>query len=153
MPTKGRGVRAKDRRISEWKTRDGAIKGDEWMYQRPEKLAVRVLTYDSNYWKSKIHEALVAPISNRFALAFYQEGIDHHKMIGRHCVAEKPTRVTTDHRTADEWSLPPNKPDNHLWDCLVSCTALASYGGLSRTGGKPQLRKRRRRRVRHASGN
>jgi hypothetical protein len=34
-------------------------------------------------------------------------------------------------RELDEWKHRPERPDNHLWDCLVGCAVAASIQGVA----------------------
>jgi hypothetical protein len=149
VPAKGRGVRAKDRPISEWRTPPGGIKGEEWMYTRPDKGSLRLLTFDANYWKSFSYESIAMPIGNEHAVALYDAPLDHHKMIGEHWTSEYYKRVEYAGRKVDEWELPSSRPDNHLWDFLVGSAVGASMCGIKREAYQPPTssRTKRRRRV------
>ena len=51
-------------------------------------------------------------------------------MIAEHWRAEQPKTVSiAGGRSGEIWTLPPSKPDNHLWDCLCGTVALASVRG------------------------
>ena len=146
VPTKGRGVRARDRPISEWRTQVGSRKGEECVLQSPAKGRIRLLTFDSNHYKNLVTQALLSPTSNIFNLSLYkvESPVEHHGIYGRHCSSEIPVRVSTDERTAFEYTLPPSRPDNHLFDCQCGSMALASLLGVARGGGTLTRRRRRR---------
>lgn len=147
VPAKGRGVKAKERAISEWRTPVGGIKGEEWMYTRPEKGSLRLLTFDANYWKSLVYEALRMPAGNQHAITIYDAHVDRHKMLAEHLTCERSKRMEYAGRTVDEWELPTAKPDNHFWDFLVGSAVGASMCGVKRElpSAQPQKRRKRKR--------
>lgn len=105
---------------------------------------------DTNYYKTFVH--------NRFATADGDKGSlclpkprprykTEHKMPAEHCRAETRKHVITEERRGDVWTLPVSKPDNHFFDCLCNCTALASVEGVKLAEHRPSkvIKKKRKR--------
>ena len=149
-PAKGRGVKASDRPITEWRKTAGAIRGEEWIYQRPAKGTIRQVIFDTNHWKTKIHEQLQMPVGNRHSLNLYEGTASHHRMFAEHVTAEKKKVIKDEKqgRTVNEWYVPPNHPDNHWFDFLVGSAVAASMQGLTRFDhGRMKQRRKKSRRI------
>jgi hypothetical protein len=70
LPSKGMGIKSDRAPISEWKRHEGQLVGEEWMLGRVEnKRAVRLLTYDTNFWKTRLFTALNTAIGDRGCLS------------------------------------------------------------------------------------
>jgi len=113
------------------KRKRGEIAGDQWLIPPPNP--IRHVTFDSNYWKSRLAARLLTAIGERGALTFHA---GDHKLLIDHCLAEVPHRVIGRTREVDEWQLQPGR-DNHYWDNLVACVVLASTLGISLAGPRP----------------
>jgi hypothetical protein len=61
-------------------------------------------------------------------------------------MAEQPVQTFGQGRSVEEWKIKPDRPDNHLLDCVVGCTAAASLCGAILYGTvqprKPRVRVR-----------
>ena len=145
QPSKGFGVRARDRPMSEWKPPKGCRRGREWMESRSVKEPVKSVNYDANYWKTQAFGALGLPLGNAGTIAVYKTRPANHQMLADHLTAERATRVWTTTRSVLEWSCP-KRQDNHLGDCLVGTAVAASMLNVLRPG-EAAPRKRARRRV------
>lgn len=144
LPTKGKGITADKARISEWRRKEGQIIGEEWMLGKVEnRRAVRLLTFDTNYWKTKMHAGLATAAGDRGCFTLYgQRGskAPGHDMIGAHLAAETRKKTEGGGRTVFVYTLRPEKPDNHLLDCVAGNFVAASERGC-RLIGKPQTEK------------
>lgn len=116
----------------------GEIAGDQWIIPPPNP--IRHITFDSNYWKSRLAARLLTSLGERGSLAFHA---GDHRLLIDHCLAEYPRRVEGNNRVVDEWQLHVGR-DNHYWDNLVACTVLASTLGLDLAGPHRQPPKRKR---------
>ncbi len=139
-PSKGRAVTKTSKPISEWKKQPGQKRGLQWVAMRaPGKEKVRLLIYDTNFWKSYAHSRLSTELGDAGALSLYgttKTARDEHTMFADHCVAE--------YRTEDgQWKLPVSKPDNHLLDCLTGCCVAADYEGISVTPASRTTKRKR----------
>ena len=153
FPMKGKGLRAKDRPISEWNLAEGSKRGDEWLYGRPAKKLMKQFLVDSNEWKSFAAEAWRLPITHRHSMTLHSGTMAELKMFCQQASAERSKRQVneSDNRTVDEWELPPAKPDNHFADNVYNACVLANYRGIVRDGITTK-RRRRRRRVTYMKG-
>ena len=60
--------------------------------------------------------------------------------------AEVRKHVIGDERRGDVWTLPSDKPDNHLFDCITHCGVLASLEGVRLAEHRPSKATKKRRR-------
>jgi hypothetical protein len=130
LPTFGRGLKPTDAPMSEWKPKPGERKGDFWIL-RPTEGGGRHLVVDTNAAKSFTNSRINVAIGDPGALSLYMPNLStEHRMIAEHWRAEIPKTISVvGGRSGEIWDLPPSKPDNHLWDCGVGATVLASLGG------------------------
>jgi hypothetical protein len=157
IPSSGVGIGPKQRPMHQYSMKPGEKIGTHWLLQRNAKFAVRWVLIDTNFWKTTVYEALAAEPGDRGSLTLF--GDRHrppdHRMFAEHCLAEKRDRLRseTSGRSVDVWTLPPAKPDNHLWDGVVGCAVAASMEGCDLLGRtkKPIPKKKRRPNARVAS--
>lgn len=130
-PSKGIGRTLTTTGVSEWKKRPGERVGPFWRLTVPESGRVRMLQFDPDYWKSKLHELLTKPLGDGASLTLYGQlrKVDH-EMIGAHLASEFSAPVTVRGSTFDKWQLRPEGNDNHLFDCAVGAAIAASVQGL-----------------------
>lgn len=131
-PTHGRGIRASDAGLLARKLQPGEKSGLEWLQPLVRrKRAVPHVLYDTNFWKTFIHERLVVPTEEKGSLVLFAGKPVEHRMIAEHLDAETAERVHNERtgRTVDEWTLLPGR-DNHLLDGVVGCAVGASYEGV-----------------------
>lgn len=137
LPSKGKGIGPAKAPISEWKRHEGQLVGEEWLLGRVEnKRAVRLLTYDTNYWKTRMHSGLATAAGDRGAFSLHGPHGTNHDMLAAHVAAETREKTFGQGRTVYVYTLRPEKPDNHLGDCLVGNGVAASVMGC-RLVGKP----------------
>lgn len=144
-PSHGRPIGASSNPITEYKIHPGDRVGLNWKTSSIEKL--RHVLIDVNFWKSFIHDRLGTEFGDPGSLTFPGRDPLQHRMIAEHLAAEFRVRTTASNgRTVDEFKEKPNKPDNHLLDCVVGCAVGASLMGAVVPGlqGQPVRRKRRR---------
>ena len=80
-------------------------------------------------------------------LSLFGQKPAEHRLFADHVTAEYRVRTEGRGRKVDEWKLPPSKPDNHWFDCLVGCAVAASMLGVSvmeTAAGSGKTVKRRR---------
>jgi len=132
LPSKGKGVRSGDRKISETPQRPGVEIGDEWILPKATgRKPLRQLHHDANYWKSLVQSRWLSPIGQPGCLTLFKAKAIEHRMIAEHCTAETAKRKegkTGDQ--VDEWKLKVGR-DNHLLDCIVGCHVAASRKGAA----------------------
>lgn len=132
MPSYGVGIRAKDAPIHKWIKKRGVRRGHYFVVQKPDRRLYPSCFYDTNYWKSQVHEGLLTPIGHQSSIVLYREQQSHHQMLAEHLAAERAVRVEARGRIVDEWDLPSFSPDNHFWDCLVGTQVSAALCGIIR---------------------
>lgn len=149
FPAHGRYVGATSRPIEEYRKKRGEMIGNAWKTSVIDRL--RHVLIDTNFWKSFVVERLSSAMGDLGSLTLFE---GHHRMLIDQLLSESRHRVTSGERTVDEWKLRPDRPDNHLFDCLVGSAVGASLMGCKLqnliTGeAKAQTgtRRRKRRRV------
>jgi phage terminase large subunit GpA-like protein len=139
MPCFGRGIRPAQAPLESWRPVEGERRGLKLLV-RPTKGGGRHMLIDSNYYKTFVHNRFATADGDRGSLCFPKAIARYkteHKMPAEHCRAENRKHEITEERRGDVWSLPPHKPDNHFFDCIVNCTALASLEGVKLAEHRP----------------
>ncbi|MGC3968946.1 MAG: phage terminase large subunit family protein [Pirellulales bacterium] len=132
LPCEGKGIGPADRPMHLWPLKPGEQPGDNWLLGRSLRQGnIRRAVIDTNFWKSQTAGALTRPAQNPGAMRLFGTRDQDHEMIAAHCLAETRTRLTNDKsgRTVEIWKAKPNKPDNHLWDCINGARVMASIRG------------------------
>ena len=131
MPAYGVGIRAKDLPLEKWTKKRGVVRGHKWLIQKPDRKLLPSVFYDTNYWKTETHQALIVAVEHTQSLSFYKGTHSYHQMLADHICAETATRCEARGRIIDEWDNRQGK-DNHWWDTLVGCRVAASLCGISK---------------------
>jgi hypothetical protein len=149
MPSKGDGVSAARRPISEYDRKRGDLIGHFWLIPRVDKRTQRHFRTDTNYWKSFVHARFATALGDPGSLSLWGHDPEQHRLFADHCTAEIAIRTSGQGRSLDEWKVLPDKPDQHYFDCIVSAAAAASYSGavLPGSGASAVIEPRRRVRV------
>jgi hypothetical protein len=133
MPSFGKGLRAKDKPMSQWA---GANRNDgpEWRTTKGRAGQILALQFSTNFWKAKFHRALALPPGSQGALYLFKtKNPSDHRMLGEHLRSEKPVEVTAFGRTIIEFSPPRPGSDNHFLDSCVGAMVAASKCGITST--------------------
>lgn len=141
---KGLGIGARKTPMAEYHRKPGERHGWHWMQTAPAR-GFRTINIDVNFWKTFLQARWRTAIGDPGALALYGDVSAQHEFYATHLASERPTAVTANGRTVEEWSLSPNQP-NHWLDTLVHCATAANMCGisLSETASAP-LRPQRQR--------
>jgi len=149
MPSKGFGIGAGGKAISERAARPGERKGLEWYMPLPkETRGIRQVNYDTNFWKSFVHGRMGSAVGSRGSLSLFGDSAQAHRMFADHFTAEFPDRRASDRtgRTVVEWFEKPNR-ENHWLDCAVGAAVAASVQGVSlqsvHEAAKPKVQRQR----------
>jgi hypothetical protein len=138
-PSKGMGIGAKRNPLVDPQIRPKgkeSIEG-QWKFAKT-KAKVFLLAYDTNFWKSKISNALRIPAGSAGGLSLYKVGASQsHRMIAEQLTAERPDRVEANGRVVDEWSTLPGR-DNHFFDCVCGAGVLAHTLGCRFVSARSQ---------------
>lgn len=144
----GRFVDATSTPISEHKKKPGERVGINWKTSTIAQL--KHVLYDSNWWKSFLHERLTIPFGDPSSVSFYGRSGELHRMLADNLTAEnrQSVRAVQSGRECDVWKLKPSRPDNHFFDGLVGAAVAASVmGARLHSQAQPKTKKRRKRRV------
>ena len=132
IPSHGKYVGASGKPMAEVKRQRGGKYGHNW--QMPPvvgKRVVRHAVYDTNYWKTFVHLRLSTAMGSPGSLSLFGRDAKAHRMLADHLSAEFRVKTEGRGRTIDEWQVRPDRPDNHLFDCLVGAAVAASIVGVS----------------------
>ena len=132
MPSHGRFIGASSIPMRDYGRKPGDHVGLNW--RLPSiigKRTIRYLIYDSNWWKSFLTSRLATAAGDRGSLALWGDDPRPHRILGDHCTAEFKVRTSGRGREVDEWRIRPERPDNHLFDCLVGAAVAASMQGVN----------------------
>lgn len=121
--------------LNDRKQKPGERRGLNW---REPPLAAgspaRHLIFDANFWKSFCHKRLSTSPGDPGSLTLFEYEANgrkaDHGMIAEHLTSESPMTVQANGRTAEEWTLRPNR-ENHWLDCLVGSAVGASTIGVA----------------------
>lgn len=135
VPYHGKFVGASSTPFDQYQRRPGEIVGPGWRYIKPaDGSGVRHCNADTNAWKSSVLARLKTPIGDGGSITLYGRDGQDHRMIADQFVSEYPVRVSAKGRDVDEWKERPERPDNHLWDCITGAAVMASMCGVSLGG-------------------
>lgn len=156
-PSKGRGITASMLPLSEYKVREGEVIGHEWVVAALPKHGVRLVSYDTNYWKTHVLRCLGIALGDRGGISLFERephgrsSIDH-KMFADHMTSELYEKKKG--RGGREiYEFAKATGDNHWLDCLVGSAVAASLHGCQPLSGQVQAaaagpkRKKRKRRA------
>lgn len=148
MPSRGIGIGAAGRPMSEYQRKPGERFGWNWLVTRTANRVAQYVRFDSNHWKSFIHARFAVALGDVASLSLYGRDAEHHRLFAEHVTAEAPIRVSANGRTVDEWRLRPGVADNHWLDCVVGCAVAASMLGAVLPGSGIDAQTARRLRIR-----
>jgi len=154
-PSHGRYVGAKSQPWAQWRRKKGEKVGPHWRLRASEEWPIRHVIYDANWWKTFVHQRLKAPFGGEGTIGIYGLSTDGRKLDPRHhmdlvdqvCRSEYPVKVTALERTVIEWQERPNRPDNHMLDCLVGAAVGGSMCGVEMEGNRSYKRQSTRAKV------
>jgi hypothetical protein len=128
--SKGKGIGPANKPLSEYRRNPGALIGEGWLLDRLDTSpGQRLFTIDTNHWKTRVHRALLSPIGSTGALTFWGADAHRHEQIADHLTSEAPIETFGQGRRVDVWKTLA-RSDNHLFDCIVGCYALAAMRGV-----------------------
>jgi hypothetical protein len=145
-PAHGRYVGAASNPINAAERKPGEERGLHWRVPVASARAVRHVLFDTNFYKSFVHERLATPMGGAGCLSLWGDRPEAHRMIAEHLTAEARVPTEGKGRKVDEWRLRPGKPDNHLLDAIAGCAVAANMLGVNLMGGaagRPAAEKQR----------
>lgn len=144
-PSKGMGIGAGAKPMTEYEKRPGEIIGLNWRIPKGDgSRAVRHVLFDSNFWKSFIVARLAASKGSASNLTLFGKDPREHRMFADHLTAEYSVRTFGRGREVTEWKIKPGRPDNHFLDCTVGCAVAASMLGISLPSQRATTTRRKR---------
>ena len=139
LPAKGVPITARNKPFADYNPENGTINGHHWRDTPAKKHGTRLLHIDTNYWKTRIHMGISTAEGDPESVTLPQGIEDNNEQVVNHLRAENPVADVVGSRTVFLWTHPPNKPDNHWFDCFVGCQVLASRIGIATgNGDKPK---------------
>jgi hypothetical protein len=142
LPCQGKGITAAQTPMAEWQRHEGESHGFHYVLRRARKPSQakngkkkratgggRLAILDTNFWKSFVHDRLAVARGDRGGLTLFGDDPQQHLMLAHHARSESRHRKAVPGRIVDEWFLSPDKPDNHLLDCLTGVMAAAAERG------------------------
>lgn len=146
-PSHGKYIGASSAPMREWQKKPGDRIGLNWKLPNVRgRREMRYAIFDTNYWKSFVHNRLATAMGDRGCLTLFGVEPGKHRLFADHITSEYRVRTQGRGREVDEWKPRPNRPDNHWLDCLVGCAVAASIQGctLDETNEKPAKSERKR---------
>lgn len=148
IPCIGKGIRAKDTPISQYKKRaPGDRMGANWWIHRFNQRELQSIMVDTNHFKNQAVGALATALGDPGCLSLF-ESADNHSLLIAHLTSEY-SKLIEDHasgRRVQEWEPRVEHFDNHWWDCLVYLLCGAALEGCTTTG-RPKVVAKPRKRV------
>ena len=132
MLSKGVGIRAGTRPMS---TLKGKFRRDPFgHWYMPPTQGTREFPHvalDTNYWKTFVHSALMTAPGDPGAMTLFGDSPDRHALFAAHLTAETFQETAGHGRKLQEWTIKPQRPDNHWFDALVYAACAASVQGIT----------------------
>lgn len=129
LPSKGVGITAAQKPITEYKKNIGDKIGfNWWIPSARRKRSARLLEYDTNFWKSFFRERLLTAMGDPGSFSLWGSDPETHRMLAEHLASETSTPTAGRGRKVDVWKMTPGR-ENHLLDCIVGCMVGASLSG------------------------
>lgn len=129
IPSKGMGISAAQKPMSEYKKNFGDKIGTDWMIPcARRKTAKRYLLYDTNAWKSFFRERLFTAPGDPGSFTIFGSNPKEHELLTEHLTSEYSVPTSGRGRKVDIWKPEP-KRENHWFDCGVGCMVAASERG------------------------
>ena len=145
LPSHGIYIGGSGTPIPDRKRKRGDRTGLHWMIPAAAKRGARYVLYDTNWWKSFVASRLMTAPADPGSLGIWGDQPERHRMLAEHLTAEYSVRVETKDRAVDEWKQRPDRPENHLFDCLVGSAVAAAERGVALPGVDVPTRRKRKR--------
>lgn len=131
MPSKGMGITASRKPMSEWSREPGVQTGPGWRISFDTGAGRgRAVLIDTNTWKTFTAQRFTTPPGAAGCLQLFGDKVHVHQLFAEHVCAEYSVETSGYGRKLQEWKQKPDRPPNHWWDTLVGATVAASTLGL-----------------------
>ena len=134
MLSKGVGIRAGNKPMSAYKRKKGERHDPYGHWYMPSIDGTREFPHvavDTNYWKSAIHSGLLTPPGDPGAITLFGDNPEMHALFAAHMTAETFVKTEGHGREVQEWTIRPQRPDNHWLDAGVLAAVAASVQGVT----------------------
>jgi len=133
MLSRGMGIGARNRPISQYRRKPGEKYGHHWYTTNVTGTSeFPHVQIDVNYWKSAVHAAFITAPGEPGSLTLFGRKADAHQLLAEHIAASESWVETFGRgRVVHEWRQRANRPDNHWFDCLVACACAAAMVGAA----------------------
>lgn len=130
-PSMGEYIRATGTPLTKSKKKRGERMGHNWRQgPSPTERRIRLVQYDTNYWKSFSHERFRTAAGERGSMTLFGKSEKIHRVFAEHITSERATKVHSAARgTVEEWRQIPNR-ENHLLDALAGACVAGSMVGV-----------------------
>lgn len=132
-PSHGYGVKPGGKPMCIWPENLAAQRSVEWVERQSAKKGSQYILYNTNYWKTFIHDRLAVSMGGRGCLSLFGRDPHAHQMFAQHLTSESRARLTdaTSGRVSDKWTIRPGVTENHWLDGLVGAAAAANTVGVA----------------------
>jgi len=114
MPSRGIGIGARNKPLSEYRRKRGEQYGHHWRIPSVRgRRELRTLNSDVNYWKTFVQRRLLVPLGDPACLSLYGQRDRRHQLLAEHLTAEHAVRTEGYGRQVDEWRICPGITENH----------------------------------------
>jgi hypothetical protein len=134
MLSKGVGIRAGNKPMSSYKRKKGERHDPYGHWYMPSVDGTREFPHvgvDTNYWKSFLHSSLLTAPGDPGALTLFGDDPELHGLFAAHITAETFVETEGHGRKVQEWTIKPQRPDNHWLDAGVLAAVAASIQGVT----------------------
>jgi len=145
-PSKGKFVRDNvGANLAKGKRKARHRRGLNWVQgPAPGNPKVRLVSYDSGWWKTFCHARLAAPVGDHGSISLFGNDPRAHGIFATQLTSEY---VRTSRSVSGEslvWTLRPGRHDNHYLDCLAGACCAGSMVGVQydTSGTSPGKKKR-----------
>jgi hypothetical protein len=118
-PSHGMGIGVRKKPMREYTSKSGDRIGLNWRAPAPTGRAVRHVVFDSNAWKSFVHQRFSVPAGSKGCLSLYGDDARRHALFADHQMAENAARRD---RERSERLL--SGPTNQIGRITISSTRL-----------------------------
>ena len=129
LPSKGKGITAAQRPITEYRREQGVKLGFNWrIFRIRGQASARLFEIDTNFWKSFFRQRIFTAMGDPGGFSVFGSDEEQHRLLAEHLSSEVATITNGNGRRVDIWKMIPGR-ENHWFDCAVGCMAAASILG------------------------
>lgn len=130
LPSKGVAATNVARSVDELERKPGERAGPGWRLGIESAGRGRRVMFDADQWKTFVADRFLMPPGSPGGLMLPGSDPFSVRLMADHLAAEFAVPKRARGRTWLKWSIRPERPDNHLFDCVVGAAVAASVRGL-----------------------